>query len=89
MSADSLRLRNAGTGLPQRVLLSGIRVYQVCFGWMYSGSCRYLPSCSEYASEAIRRFGAVRGGLLAVRRLLRCHPFGGHGIDPVPPLRRQ
>jgi putative membrane protein insertion efficiency factor len=46
--------------------------------------CRYLPTCSAYADEAIRVHGAGRGTLLAVRRLMRCHPWGGHGIDPVP-----
>jgi putative membrane protein insertion efficiency factor len=48
-----------------------------------SGSCRFVPSCSEYARQAILSHGAVRGGWLAIRRLARCHPFGGHGFDPV------
>ena len=46
--------------------------------------CRYVPSCSTYAREAIAHHGAARGGLLAARRLCRCHPWGGHGYDPVP-----
>jgi uncharacterized protein len=46
--------------------------------------CRYWPSCSTYAAEAIERHGAARGTYLASRRLLRCHPWGGHGVDPVP-----
>ena len=47
-------------------------------------SCRYMPSCSAYAIEALSRYGAVRGSWLAVKRMARCHPFGGHGYDPVP-----
>ena len=47
-------------------------------------SCRFRPSCSAYAIEALRRYGAVRGGWMGARRILRCHPWGGHGYDPVP-----
>ena len=46
-------------------------------------ACRFVPTCSDYAAEALRKHGAVKGGLLALRRLLRCHPFGGSGLDPV------
>jgi putative membrane protein insertion efficiency factor len=46
--------------------------------------CRYWPTCSDYALDAIERHGAGRGSFLALRRVLRCHPFGGHGVDPVP-----
>ncbi len=62
----------------------------VAKGWQYGPSailppsCRFRPSCSAYAIEALRRYGAVRGGWLAARRILRCHPWGGHGYDPVP-----
>ena len=55
-----------------------------CLSPMFAGSCRFLPSCSDYAAEAVTRFGVVRGSLLAARRLARCHPLGAHGLDPVP-----
>lgn len=67
-----------------RSVLTLIRGYQVMFSPLYSGSCRFVPSCSEYAAEAIQRFGVLRGSALAARRLMRCHPFGSHGFDPVP-----
>lgn len=70
--------------LPGRMVLGLIRGYQLLFSPMYAGSCRYVPSCSAYATEAVMRFGALRGSWLAMRRLLRCHPLGGHGLDPVP-----
>jgi uncharacterized protein len=75
----------AGRGHGQRAILALIRAYQLAFAPMYSGSCRFVPSCSAYAAEAVERHGAIRGTVLAVRRLMRCHPFGSHGLDPVPP----
>ena len=69
---------------PQALALSAIRSYKVLISPMFAGSCRYLPSCSDYAAEAIRRFGVIRGSMLAAARLARCHPLGGHGLDPVP-----
>jgi len=51
---------------------------------MLPHACRFVPTCSEYAMEAIERHGVIRGGLLAAARLLRCHPFGGSGYNPVP-----
>jgi hypothetical protein len=70
--------------LPVRAALLAIRGYQLLFSPMYAGSCRFVPSCSAYAVEAIERFGVVRGTALAVRRLMRCQPLGSHGLDPVP-----
>jgi len=68
----------------QRGILALIRFYRLAFAPMYAGSCRFIPSCSAYAAEAVERHGALRGTTLAIRRLLRCHPFGQHGLDPVP-----
>lgn len=68
---------------PARVMTAGIHLYQRARAGRPS-PCRYWPSCSNYALEAINRHGALRGGWLATRRLSRCHPWGGHGVDPVP-----
>lgn len=68
----------------KRFLLFLIRLYKRRISPGLRPACRYIPTCSEYAEEAIRRFGAVRGGQLAARRLLRCHPFAKGGYDPVP-----
>ena len=68
------------------VLLAAIGFYQKAISPLTPASCRFQPSCSEYARQAVGRFGAIRGGGLALGRILRCHPFGGHGYDPVPAL---
>jgi putative membrane protein insertion efficiency factor len=67
----------------KRFALSAISIYQGLRAGRAS-PCRFWPSCSAYAAEAIETYGAVHGGWLAVRRILRCHPFGGRGIDLVP-----
>jgi uncharacterized protein len=67
-----------------RLLLLVIRGYQVGVSPFLPPACRYTPTCSAYAAEAVRRHGAGRGSWLALRRLLRCHPWGGSGYDPVP-----
>jgi putative membrane protein insertion efficiency factor len=61
-----------------------VRAYQVSLSPLLGGSCRFTPSCSAYATEAIRTFGAARGLWLALKRVARCHPWGGFGHDPVP-----
>ena len=65
-----------------------IRLYQLLLSPFVGQTCRYLPTCSDYADEAIHEHGVLHGGALAARRLLRCHPWGGSGYDPVPPVRR-
>lgn len=72
--------------LLSRLLILLIRFYQICISPMFPPACRFTPSCSAYAIEAIRVHGALRGSLLAIRRILRCHPWGGSGYDPVPPV---
>ena len=67
-----------------RLLILVARAWQLGPSPILPPSCRYQPSCSAYAIEALGRYGALRGGRLAARRLLRCHPWGGHGYDPVP-----
>jgi putative membrane protein insertion efficiency factor len=69
-----------------RALLHLIHAYQWVLGGRVS-PCRYVPSCSSYTAEAVEVHGAGRGSWLAVRRLGRCHPWGGHGWDPVPPRK--
>lgn len=64
-----------------------IRGYQLLLSPLLGNNCRFHPTCSEYAIEAVRAHGVVRGLWLAVRRIGRCHPWGGAGHDPVPPRR--
>ena len=77
---------------PQTHLLSAaacilIRLYQWCISPFMATRCRYLPTCSDYAQEALVEHGPVAGGWLALRRICRCHPWGGNGFDPVPEAR--
>jgi uncharacterized protein len=69
---------------PKNLLLLLLRGYKRALSPMFLPSCRYVPPCSDYAAEAIDKFGAVRGTGLALWRLLRCHPFVRGGFDPVP-----
>lgn len=69
--------------LPRRLVAAVIRAYQLAAS-PFPSPCRYLPSCSSYALEAVLRHGAARGGWLSLKRLLRCHPFHPGGYDPVP-----
>lgn len=69
----------------RRVVISLVRLYQAGISPLLPATCRFTPTCSNYALGAIERFGALKGSWLALRRILRCHPFGGRGYDPVPP----
>ena len=66
------------------LLILLVRAYQVTLSPLFSGCCRFEPSCSNYMIEAVQRHGVFKGLYLGIRRLLRCHPFGGSGYDPVP-----
>lgn len=73
---------------PRLALLGALRVYKWALSPLLPPSCRYVPTCSEYAAEAIDRHGALCGSVMAFWRLLRCHPFARGGFDPVPLTRR-
>lgn len=69
----------------RQILILFVRAYQVVLSPLFSGCCRFEPSCSNYAIEALKVHGALKGSWLTVKRLLRCRPFGPSGYDPVPP----
>ena len=77
-------------GAPARaVLLGGIRLYRVTLSGWLGGQCRFYPSCSHYAEDAIRTLGAIKGSAFATWRVLRCNPYGAGGVDPVPAANGQ
>ena len=85
MTAPASRLHAAGTvSIAARLVLILIRGYQLTLSAFLGRQCRFAPSCSDYAAEAVRTHGALRGGWLGLRRIGRCHPWGGSGYDPVP-----
>jgi len=67
-----------------KLLLILIKFYQQCISPFIPAACRYTPTCSQYAKEAILKYGPFKGSWLALKRILRCNPFGGSGYDPVP-----
>ncbi len=80
-------MTNSARTDPASLALTGaVRAYQLLVSPILGQNCRYLPSCSSYAIEAIETHGPVAGSWLAAKRLCRCHPWGGDGYDPVPPL---
>ena len=78
--------REAGRprGLGARFMTKGIRLYQRYLSPLHPPCCIYTPTCSQYAVEAIAKYGALKGGWLAIKRICRCHPFHEGGYDPVP-----
>ncbi len=66
------------------IFLGIIRIYQYAISPLFGSSCRYAPSCSQYGIEAVKKHGAWKGGWLTIKRIGRCHPWGGSGYDPVP-----
>jgi len=67
-----------------KIFVVFIRIYQLSISPILGQNCRYTPTCSEYSIEAINKFGPFKGGWLALKRIFSCHPWGGHGHDPVP-----
>jgi hypothetical protein len=70
--------------IARKLAIAPIRFYQLAVSPHFPAACRFTPTCSQYAVEAVERFGPVRGGWLAMKRICRCHPWGGSGFDPVP-----
>lgn len=83
-SGAGKRLREASGRLAVKLMVLPIRFYQLAISPHTPAACRFAPTCSEYAVEALRRHGPLKGTLLAIKRILRCHPWGGSGYDPVP-----
>lgn len=71
------------SGILTKAAIKAIRIYRIAISPYHGPVCRYTPSCSQYAEEALRRYGPIKGLLKAIRRLLRCHPFSAGGYDPV------
>ncbi len=66
------------------ILIIPVKIYQLSISPLLPNSCRYTPTCSSYAIEALKKHGPIKGLILTIKRLSRCHPWGGHGYDPVP-----
>ncbi len=66
------------------MLIGLVKFYQYAISPLFPGSCRYTPTCSQYTIEALKEYGPVKGSWLGIKRISRCHPWGGHGYDPVP-----
>ena len=84
---EHLAAERGPVGWAARVAAAPIRLYRLVVSPALPRSCRFVPSCSEYALEAVERFGPLKGFVLSARRILRCHPFHPGGFDPVSPER--
>jgi putative membrane protein insertion efficiency factor len=84
LAAHALSSAGFPSAVARRLLLGAIRLYQLALSPWLGGRCRYEPTCSAYAAEAIETLGVRRGVWLAAKRIGRCHPWGGAGYDPVP-----
>jgi len=71
---------------PQKLVITSIKSYQRFISPLLGSNCRFTPTCSTYATEAVSRFGVIKGGWLVSKRILKCHPLNEGGEDPVPPL---
>lgn len=81
---ERLQLRDLPRKVAEFIFIALIRFYQYAISPMTHASCRYTPTCSQYAVEAIKKYGPIKGSWLSIKRIARCHPWGGHGYDPVP-----
>ena len=73
----------------KNILISIIKIYRSVVSPYLTPSCRYLPTCSQYAIDAIKTWGPIKGTWLGIKRISKCHPFGGHGYDPVPKKKKK
>lgn len=73
----------------KKLMIGMIRFYQRCLSPLLPNVCRYRPTCSEYFIEALMTHGVIKGSWLGIKRILRCHPWGGSGYDPVPPKKQK
>ena len=73
----------------KKLMILLIKFYQKCISPLLPNVCRYTPSCSQYFIEALQIHGVIKGSWLGIKRLLRCHPWGGSGYDPVPPKQNK
>jgi len=89
MAAEPGSRQPAPLSVAQRLALAFLKLYKIVLSPLFAGSCRFVPSCSEYASEAVTVHGALKGSWLAVCRLSRCHPWGSSGLDQVPGRSRR